>query len=85
MDRPPPPAARCLLVAPAAVPRDCIRRVNGAAQRALRSADVRAKLQELGFEIAGGSPESFASWTRAEIAAWPKIVRAANMKPRGTP
>lgn len=63
------------------MPPDDVRRVNGAAQRALKSAD----LQELGFEITVDLPESFVAWIRVEIAKWSTIARAANVKVQGTP
>jgi tripartite-type tricarboxylate transporter receptor subunit TctC len=73
------------LVAPAGVPRDYAQRLNGAVQRALKSGELQAKLSELGFEIAGGTPEAFAQWIPAEIAKWAKVVRAANVKVEGGP
>src|SRR6185503_7248097 len=58
------------VIAPAGTPREYIRRVNGVAVRALKNPEFQAKLQELGFEIAGGTPEQFDAWIRAEIGKW---------------
>jgi len=73
------------LIAPAATPKDYVQRVNAAVHRALKSAELQTKLSELGFEIAGGTPEAFAHWIRVEIAKWQKIVRTANVRVEGGP
>ena len=68
------------LLAPAATPKDYVQRVNAAVQRALKSRELQDRLTELGFEIAGGSPEDFAQWIRGEIPKWAKVVKAANVR-----
>ena len=73
------------LIAPAGTPRDFVLRVNNAVQRALKSKELQAKLPELGFEIAGGSPEAFAQWIRGELPKWNKVVKTANVKVEGGP
>ena len=72
-------------IAPAGTPRDYVQRVNGAVQKALKSRELQAKLSELGFEIAGGTPDEFAQWIRAEIPKWNRVVKAANVKIEGGP
>jgi tripartite-type tricarboxylate transporter receptor subunit TctC len=68
------------VIAPAGTPREYIRRVNGVAMRALKNAEFQAKLQELGFEIAGGTPEQFDAWIRTEIGKWAKVVKESGAK-----
>ncbi len=73
------------LLAPAGTPKDFLQRANAAVQRALKSRELQDRLAELGFEIAGGSPEDFAQWIRGEIPKWAKVVKAANVRIEGGP
>jgi tripartite-type tricarboxylate transporter receptor subunit TctC len=69
------------IIAPAGTPRDYVQRVNTVVMRALKNPEFQTKLQDLGFEIAGGTPEQFGSWIRAEIAKWAKVVKESGAKP----
>jgi tripartite-type tricarboxylate transporter receptor subunit TctC len=68
------------LVGPAGMPAESIQRVNAAVNRALKDPSVIAKLNEQGFEIAGGSPDAFADWLRREIPKWNRVIRDAGLK-----
>jgi tripartite-type tricarboxylate transporter receptor subunit TctC len=73
------------LLAPAGTPRDYVQRLNGAVQRALKSKELQTRLSDLGFEIAGGTPEEFARWIQGEIPKWNRVVKAAGVKIEGGP
>lgn len=66
-------------VAPAATPRDIVVRLNGEINKATAAADVRGKLEALGFDLAVGSPDVFGEWIAAESARWAKVIRAAKI------
>ena len=68
------------LVAPAGTPADFVQRVNAAVNRALKNKEILDKMNEQGFNAAGGSPEEFAAWLRTEIPKWSKVVKDANIK-----
>lgn len=68
------------LVAPAATPRDLVRKLNAAVNRALGRADTLAALLADGSAPMGGTPEQFAQFLKAEHARWGKVVRDAGIK-----
>ena len=69
------------LVAPAAVPRDIITRLNSEVQKMLDSPDIGGKLVAMGLDVAGGKPEQFAAFLREDSARYAKIVKAAKIAP----
>jgi tripartite-type tricarboxylate transporter receptor subunit TctC len=71
------------ILAPAGTPRDYVQRVNAVVNRALKKPEMQAKLVDLGFEVAGGTPEEFATWIRTEIVKWAKVVKDSGAKAEG--
>lgn len=67
-------------IVPAGTPVDYIQRLNATVRRALATRELQAKLGDLGFDIAGGSPQDFGAYIRTEIAKWERVIRAANLK-----
>lgn len=68
------------VMAPAGTPPAVIRTLNGEINRILKMPDVAEKLQGLGAEIVGSTPDEFAAYLRAEIAKWGKVARENNVK-----
>ena len=68
------------MVAPIAVSKDIIGRLNTEMTRLLRTADLADRLNSMAAEPAPGTPEQFGAFIRAEIDKWAKVVKAANMK-----
>ncbi len=63
------------MLAPAATPRAIILRLNTEVNKVLAEADIKDRFNTLGYEIAGGSPEQFGEWLRAESVKWGKVIR----------
>jgi tripartite-type tricarboxylate transporter receptor subunit TctC len=69
------------ILAPAATPREIVRRLNGEIVRALQSDELRKRLARLGGEVAGGTPEAFGQHLRREIDKWGTLIRSMGLKP----
>jgi tripartite-type tricarboxylate transporter receptor subunit TctC len=68
------------LVAPAGTPRAVIDKLAAAANGALKSDDVVAKLRAQGFEPLGGSPDEFAQFIARESVKWSAAAEVAGLK-----
>lgn len=66
--------------APAKTPRAIIDRLHGDTVRALNAPDVRERLQGLGAEPVGNTPEQYTQFMKNEIAKWAKVIKAAGIK-----
>jgi tripartite-type tricarboxylate transporter receptor subunit TctC len=68
------------LVAPAGTPRAVIDKLSAAANKALASDDVAAKLRAQGFEPMGGPPDEFAQFIARETVKWTLAAEAAGLR-----
>jgi len=66
--------------APAKTPKPIIDRLHAEIVRALNSPDVRERLQGLGADPVGNTPEQYTVFMTNEIAKWTKVIRAAGIK-----
>ena len=70
------------MVAPVAVSRDIVSKLNQEVGRILQMPDVLARISQQGSaEIIGGTPEQFGEFIRSEVAKWSGVVKAAGVKP----
>ena len=66
---------------PAKLPRSIVAKLEPAAIRAARSAEVRERMGTLGFQPTGHTAAEFAAFIEAESAKNAKIIREANIRP----
>ncbi|HEY6864367.1 MAG TPA: tripartite tricarboxylate transporter substrate binding protein [Burkholderiales bacterium] len=66
---------------PGGTPDAIVQKLNEAVNRAIRSPDVRARLDQLAFEPVGGSPREFADYVKAEVPKWRKVIQDAHIEP----
>jgi len=64
------------VLAPAKTPRPIIDRLHSVAVATMKLPDMRDRLNQLGAEPAGHTPEAFDQLIRDDIAKWGKVVRA---------
>ena len=68
------------MLAAARTPKPIVARLHSETVKALALPDVRQRLESVGFEIVGGTPDEFAAYIRSEIAKWAKVVQASGVK-----
>ncbi len=68
------------VLAPANTPKPVITRLHGELVRILKLPDVAQRLDGLGFEIVGSTPDEFGAYIKTEIKKWEKVVRASGAK-----
>ncbi len=66
-------------LAPSGTPPDVIAKLNDAFVRAVRGADVRARLDTLGMMPVGNTPEEFRAELRADVERWARELRDAGI------
>jgi tripartite-type tricarboxylate transporter receptor subunit TctC len=69
------------VVAPAGTPQTIVQRLNVELVKILAMDDIRESFAKQATDPAGGTPEQFDEFMRAESARWGKVIRAANVKP----
>jgi tripartite-type tricarboxylate transporter receptor subunit TctC len=67
------------VIAPKGTPPDIIQRLNTEINKVLAMAEMRDRILSQGNEVAGGTPQQFDTFIRAENAKWGKLVREANI------
>jgi tripartite-type tricarboxylate transporter receptor subunit TctC len=71
------------VLAPAATPRDAVRRLNTELNKLLHDAAFAEKhILPIGVEPVGGTPEEFAAFMKADMKIGAELVRIAGLKPQ---
>jgi len=68
------------MLAPAATPKDIVRRMSDEVGRIIRSDETRAKLDAMGTFGGGGTPEEFDAFIALETTKWAKVIKDAGVK-----
>jgi tripartite-type tricarboxylate transporter receptor subunit TctC len=61
-------------------PRELVQRISADFRKLLREPDTAKRLEELGIEPVGNSPEEFGAFIKSEIERWTRVAKAANVK-----
>ena len=67
-------------LAPAGTPKAIITKLNAETNRVLAMQEVKDRLAAASIDAAGGTPEEFGKFIRAELDRWGPIVKAAGVK-----
>jgi tripartite-type tricarboxylate transporter receptor subunit TctC len=69
------------VAAPAKTPREVVMKLHDATVRALRSPEVRERMNQIGFDVVAGTPEEFGQFMKAEVDRWTRVVERGGIKP----
>jgi tripartite-type tricarboxylate transporter receptor subunit TctC len=67
------------VAAPKGLPADIKAKLHGALVATLNDAQVKPKLQELGFEIVANTPEQFTAFQAAEFQRWKTVIETGKI------
>ena len=67
------------LFGPAKLPPDIAQRMNRELNAAMQRPDVREKIEKLGFDLAGSTPDEMAAFVQNQLQAWGSAFRDAGM------
>lgn len=65
------------LFAPAGTPRPVVDKLQAEVKKILDAPEVRARLSDIGLDPVGSTAEELATFQRAEITKWAKVVKAS--------
>lgn len=68
------------VLAPTGTPADVIARLNGEINKLLTTTDMQNRLAVVGFEPVGGSVSEAASYLKAELARWARVVKETGVR-----
>ena len=68
------------VAAPAKTPRSIVDRLNGEIVRALATPELRARMEGMGADPVGNTPEEYTRFVENEIAKWGKVIKFAGIK-----
>jgi tripartite-type tricarboxylate transporter receptor subunit TctC len=69
------------ILGPAALPREVVNRFNQAASKAIADPEVKSRVEGLGYEVTGSTPEQFQKQIDKTVEIYRKIVNTAGIKP----
>ena len=68
------------VIAPAGTPRSIVDKLHDETVKVLSQPDVRGKLEGLGLQLVGNTPEQFTEIVRTELPMWGKVLKDAGIK-----
>ncbi len=68
------------MLAPAATPKDIVKRMSEEVGRIIRSDETRARLDAMGTFPSGSTPEEFDAFITAETTKWARVIKDAGVK-----
>jgi tripartite-type tricarboxylate transporter receptor subunit TctC len=68
------------VVAPSGVPRSLLDKVGADLAQAVRTPELTQRMQSLGMEPVGSTPQAYDAVIRSDIAKWTQVVKTAGIK-----
>jgi tripartite-type tricarboxylate transporter receptor subunit TctC len=67
------------MLVPAGTPAAIVKKLHAEVAKAMRSPDMKARIEDQGFNIIVSSPQEFTDKIKREVAKWGKVVKDANI------
>ena len=68
------------IIAPAGLPRPILDRLNAAVNRTIVEPQTKERLEQMGSEGGGGTPEEFGALIRKDSAKWAEVIKKSGAK-----
>ena len=68
------------VMGPAGLPRDVVARLNGEFNKLLKDPTVVKRLQEIGAQLGGGTPQDFEKFAASELKRYAEVIRQRGIK-----
>jgi tripartite-type tricarboxylate transporter receptor subunit TctC len=68
------------LMGPAGLPKPIVDRIHDETVKVMAQPDVRNKLESLGLQLVGNTPEEFLDLVKTEAPAWGKVIKDAGIR-----
>ena len=68
------------IIAPVGLPRPILDRLNAAVNRTIVEPQTKERLEQMGSEGGGGTPEEFAALVRKDSAKWAEVIKKSGAK-----
>jgi tripartite-type tricarboxylate transporter receptor subunit TctC len=68
------------VLVPSGTPKEIVALLHREIVKIVSAPDVKARFDQLGFEVVANTPDEFAAQIRAEIAKWGKVIKDAKVK-----
>jgi tripartite-type tricarboxylate transporter receptor subunit TctC len=68
------------VLVPAATPKDIVKKLSAEVARIVRLPEASARIEDLGLQIVGNTPEEFAASMKADAPVWAKVIKDANIR-----
>ncbi len=65
------------ILLPAGTPKEIVAKMHAAVKTILAMPDVKVRLNDLGTEIVGNTPEEFSAYIKSETAKWGKVIKTS--------
>jgi tripartite-type tricarboxylate transporter receptor subunit TctC len=69
-----------MFLAPPSTPREIVQRMSAETAKAVGTADLKSRFDQLGIEGVGSSPDQARQFLESEIAKWGKVITTAGVK-----
>ena len=69
-----------MFLAPAGTPREIVQRLSAETAKVLQNPELKSKIEAIGIEVVGNTPEQAAKFLDDEIARWGRVITVAGVK-----